>query len=92
MTNPSPESLGTPQNRFESAGLVHRHNFEGGHSVYELNTGDHHDHLVCVTCGAVAEFYDDLIEQQQERVAEKYGFLVKDHNHTIYGVCKNCQK
>lgn len=78
--------------QFETAGLVQRHNFEGGHSVYELNTGMHHDHLVCVSCGAVSEFYDDLIEQQQEQVAKKYGFLVKDHDHTIYGVCKNCQE
>ena len=78
--------------QFEAAGLVHRHNFEGGPFVYELNTGDHHDHLVCVSCGSVSEFYDDLIEQQQQRVAEKYNFLLKDHNHTIYGVCERCQE
>lgn len=78
--------------QFESAGLVHRHNFESGHSVYELSTGAHHDHLVCISCTTVLEFYDDLIEQQQQRIAEQYGFLVKDHDHTIYGICKNCQK
>lgn len=78
--------------QFEAAGLVHRHNFESGHSVYELNTGDHHDHLVCVSCGAVSEFYDDLIEKQQEQIAANHGFLVKDHDHTIYGVCRSCQE
>lgn len=78
--------------QFESAGLVHRHNFESGHSVYELSTGEHHDHLVCISCTTVLEFCDDLIEQQQQRIAEQYGFLVKDHDHTIYGICENCQK
>lgn len=77
--------------QFEAAGLIHRHNFEGGHSVYELNSGDHHDHLVCVSCGGVSEFCDELIEEQQQRIAEKHGFLVKDHEHTIYGLCKKCQ-
>ncbi|MCB1828136.1 MAG: ferric iron uptake transcriptional regulator, partial [Coxiellaceae bacterium] len=76
--------------QFEAVDLLHRHNFEGGHSVYELNTGDHHDHLVCLDCGAVTEFVDELIEAQQERVAEKYGFTVKDHDHTLYGTCKRC--
>lgn len=77
--------------QFETARLVHRHHFEGGHSVYELNTGEHHDHLVCVSCGAVSEFYDELIEKQQQYIAEKQDFQIKDHDHTIYGLCKNCQ-
>lgn len=77
--------------QFEAAGLVNRHNFEESYAVYELNSGDHHDHLVCISCGKVSEFYDDLIEQQQEHVAMRYGFQMKDHSHTIYGVCKVCQ-
>jgi len=76
--------------QFETAGLVRRHNFEGGHSIYEINQGGHHDHLVCSSCGAVAEFHDELIEKQQQLVAEEFGFTMVDHDHTIYGVCKAC--
>jgi len=76
--------------QFEAAGLVSRHNFEGGHSIYEINQGEHHDHLVCSKCGTVAEFHDETIEHQQNVVAEKFGFSISDHNHTIYGVCKAC--
>jgi Fur family transcriptional regulator, ferric uptake regulator len=78
--------------QFETAGLIKRHNFESGHSVYEINQGEHHDHLVCQKCGAVAEFYDETIEKQQSSVAEKLGFEITDHNHTIYGICQSCQK
>jgi len=78
--------------QFEAAGLVKRHNFEGGHSVFELDDGKHHDHLVCVSCGKVVEFIDEEIERLQEQVAEKLGFELTDHNHTIYGVCPGCQK
>jgi len=77
--------------QFEAAGLVRRHNFEGGHSIYELSQGEHHDHLVCANCGSVSEFYDETIEKQQQLVAEKLGFMMSDHEHTIYGVCKDCQ-
>jgi Fur family transcriptional regulator, ferric uptake regulator len=77
--------------QFEAADLVHRHNFEGGHSVFELNTGEHHDHLVCVTCGVVVEFLDDLVEKQQAVIAKAHGFEIQDHSHTIYGVCQKCQ-
>lgn len=77
--------------QFEEAGLVHRHHFEGTHSVYELNTGEHHDHLVCISCGAVAEFYDELIETRQLYIAEQHRFLLKEHDHTIYGICERCQ-
>ena len=77
--------------QFETAGLVRRHNFEGGHSVYELDQGEHHDHLVCAKCGFVAEFFDETIETQQKVVAERLGFTMSDHDHTIYGVCKTCQ-
>ena len=78
--------------QFEAAGLVRRHNFEGGHSVFELNQGDHHDHLVCEHCGMVCEFFDELIEQRQDQIAKQKGFTVTDHQHTIYGLCANCQK
>jgi len=77
--------------QFESAGLVMRHHFEGGSSVFELTTIDHHDHIVCQTCGRVEEFYDDVIESQQEMVAKKYGFRITDHSMYLYGICKDCQ-
>lgn len=78
--------------QFEAAGLVTRHHFEGGHSVFELNEGHHHDHIVCVQCGKVVEFLDHTIEQCQERVAKKEGFRIRDHSLIIYGDCtrKNC--
>ncbi len=77
--------------QFESAGLVTRHHFEGGHSVFELNEGKHHDHIVCVKCGKVEEFYDETIEERQHLIAEKNGFSITDHALTIYGVCTDCQ-
>ncbi|MGQ3891812.1 ferric iron uptake transcriptional regulator [Legionella sp. CNM-4043-24] len=78
--------------QFESAGLVSRHNFEGGHSVFELMQGEHHDHLVCVKCGRVEEFMDELIEQRQRLIAEQARFRMTDHALTIYGLCPDCQK
>ena len=77
--------------QFESAGLVMRHHFEGGSSVFELTSIDHHDHIVCQTCGSVEEFYDEVIENQQEMIAEKYGFRITDHSMYLYGICKDCQ-
>ena len=77
--------------QFEEAGLVVRHNFAEGHSVFELDYGTHHDHLVCVKCGAVQEFIDDVIEKRQEYVASQAGYLITDHSLNIYGICKNCQ-
>ena len=77
--------------QFEAAGLIHRHYFEGGHSVFELTQGDHHDHLVCVKCRQVVEFVDDIIEQRQAMIAESAQFKMTDHALTIYGLCKNCQ-
>ena len=78
--------------QFESAGLVMRHHFEGGHSVFELTPVDHHDHIVCNKCGKVEEFFDELIEIQQEKIAKKFGFAITDHSLYLYGVCKDCQK
>ncbi len=78
--------------QFESAGLVSRHHFEGGHSVFELNQGTHHDHLVCDKCGKVEEFFEETIERCQNKVAEKLGYKITDHSLYIYGVCPECQK
>jgi len=78
--------------QFEAAGLVIRHNFEGGRAVFELNDVEHHDHMVCVECNRVIEFFDATIEERQRRVAEKEGFEIQDHALYLYGICANCQK
>lgn len=78
--------------QFEAAGLVKRQNFEGGHSVFELEHGEHHDHLICVKCGAVEEFIDSKIEELQAKVAAKFNFDMTDHSLNIYGICPNCQE
>ena len=70
--------------QFESAGLVTRHNFEGGHSVFELDEGDHHDHMVVVESGEVVEFVSDEIEALQHEIAEKHGFDLLDHSLVLY--------
>ena len=77
--------------QFEAAGLVTRQNFEGGHSVFELNDGEHHDHLVCIKCGYVEEFLDQLIEERQKIIAEQHSFKITDHALNIYGLCGRCQ-
>ncbi|MET0042489.1 MAG: ferric iron uptake transcriptional regulator, partial [Candidatus Thiodiazotropha sp. 6PLUC3] len=79
--------------QFEAAGLVTRHNFEGGHAVFELERGSHHDHLVCVVCGKVEEFVDTTIEKRQREIASEHGFEIVDHSLIIYGHCGNpkCQ-
>lgn len=78
--------------QFEAAGLVIRHNFEGGHSVFELDQGGHHDHLVCIQCGKVEEFHDAVIEQRQRLIAAQAGYSMTDHALTIYGTCTSCTK
>lgn len=78
--------------QFESAGLVSRHHFEGGHSVFELNEGKHHDHILCVKCGKVEEFMDEMIEERQRAIAKKAGFSMTDHSLYIYGICAACQR
>lgn len=78
--------------QFESAGLVIRHRFEGGHSVFELDDGKHHDHLVCIKCGHVVEFIDQMIEQRQEAIAKEKQFRMTDHALYIYGVCARCER
>lgn len=77
--------------QFETAGLVTRHNFEGGYSVYELRTKEHHDHLVCLKCGLVEEFFDELIEERQRLIAERAGFNMLHHALNIYGLCALCK-
>lgn len=76
--------------QFEVAGLINRHNFEGGYSVFELSQGKHHDHLVCVKCGRVEEFVDEVIELRQTMIAERAQFKMTDHALNIYGVCPGC--
>lgn len=78
--------------QFETAGLVTRHHFEGGHSVFELNQGDHHDHIVCVKCGRVDEFVDQEIEKRQKQVAAAKGYEITDHSLYLYGICSTCRK
>lgn len=77
--------------QFEAAGLVNRHHFEGGNSVFELNKGKHHDHVVCVKCGKVDEFTDEVIEERQDQIAKKLGYELTDHSLYLYGLCPNCQ-
>lgn len=70
--------------QFESAGLVVRHNFEGGHSVFELATENHHDHMVCMDSGEVVEFYDEIIENRQREIARSHGYELIDHSLVLY--------
>lgn len=70
--------------QFESAGLVVRHNFDSGHSVFELADSDHHDHMVCVDTGDIVEFFDEEIEDLQHKIAEKHGYEIVDHNLVLY--------
>lgn len=76
--------------QFQEAGIVKRHNFEGGYSVFELNQGGHHDHLVCIKCGKIVEFYDELIEARQQAIAQQAKFQITDHSLNIYGICAQC--
>lgn len=80
--------------QFEQAGIVERHNFENNLSVFELVQEEHHDHLVCDVCGKIVEFHNDVIEQEQYKVAQKYGFKLSGHSLVLYGVCSSieCQK
>ena len=73
--------------QFEQAGLLERHHFESGRAVFELKEGDHHDHLVCLQCGRVEEFYDAEIEKRQKKVAKERGFVVREHSLHLYADC-----
>ncbi|WP_090043948.1 ferric iron uptake transcriptional regulator [Limnohabitans sp. 2KL-27] len=73
--------------QFEQAGILSRNHFESGKAVYELNEGQHHDHMVCLDCGRVEEFYDPEIESRQQAVAEAKGFVIADHALSLYAHC-----
>lgn len=77
--------------QFEGAGLLSRLSIEGGHAVFELIDGDHHDHLLCVSCNKIEEFVDEVIEQRQRDIAQEKGFKMTEHSLYIYGICKDCQ-
>jgi Fur family transcriptional regulator, ferric uptake regulator len=78
--------------QFEQAGILVRHHFESGKAVFELDRGEHHDHLVCMQCGRVEEFHDAEIEKRQIKIAESRGFRIHDHSLHLYADCtkKNC--
>ena len=78
--------------QFEQAGILSRNHFESGKAVYELNEGQHHDHMVCLDCGRVEEFYDAEIESRQQAVAQAKGFVIADHALSLYAHCtqKSC--
>ncbi|MFZ6799441.1 ferric iron uptake transcriptional regulator [Undibacterium sp. Di24W] len=78
--------------QFEQAGLLNRNHFESGKAIFELNEGSHHDHLVCLDCGRVEEFFDEQIEKRQHAVAEERGFSIAEHSLALYGNCTkvNC--
>lgn len=78
--------------QFEQAGLLSRNHFETGKAVFELNQGHHHDHLVCVTCGRVEEFFDPQIEERQQAIARERGFELQEHSLALYAACikKDC--
>jgi len=78
--------------QFEQAGILERHYFESGKAVFELNAGKHHDHLVCVNCGRVEEFYDAEIERRQNKIAKDRGFAIQEHALYLYAECltPNC--
>lgn len=77
--------------QFEQAGLLSRHHFESGKATFEINRGNHHDHIVCLDCGLVEEFYDAEIEQRQHKVAESLGFTLQEHSLYLYAHCNNPQ-
>ncbi|WP_340615532.1 ferric iron uptake transcriptional regulator [Xenorhabdus entomophaga] len=81
-------------NQFDDAGIVTRHNFEGGKSVFELTQQHHHDHLICLDCGKVIEFSDESIEERQKDIAERYGIKLSNHSLYLYGHCAvgDCRK
>ncbi|HZR03257.1 MAG TPA: ferric iron uptake transcriptional regulator [Burkholderiales bacterium] len=80
--------------QFEQAGILIRHHFEAGKAVFELNQGTHHDHLVCMQCGHVEEFYDAEIERRQAKIAKERGFAIQEHSLQLYADCTtpNCPR
>jgi Fur family ferric uptake transcriptional regulator len=78
--------------QFEQAGILSRSQFDSGKAIFELNDGDHHDHMVCTHCGKVVEFTNPEIEALQHKVADENGFKIESHAMVLYGVCNSCQK
>jgi Fur family transcriptional regulator, ferric uptake regulator len=78
--------------QFEAAGLVTRHHFEGGNSVFELSDNNHHDHILCMKCGKVDEFSDEIIESRQKEIAHRLGYDLTAHGLYLYGYCPKCRK
>lgn len=78
--------------QFEAAGLVTRHHFEGGNSVFELSDNNHHDHIMCMKCGKVDEFSDEIIEFRQKEIAHRLGYDLTAHGLYLYGYCPKCRK
>lgn len=80
-------------NQFDDAGILNRHHFEGGKSVFEISNKKHHDHLVCLDCGRVMEFEDEMIEQRQNEIANDHNIKLTNHSLYLYGNCqkKNCE-
>lgn len=77
--------------QFEEAGLVVRHNFDSENAVFELNNNSHHDHIVCMKCGKVDEFFDSVVEKRQQDIAKDLGYQLTDHHLNLYGLCLACQ-
>lgn len=77
--------------QFEQAGILVRSQFDGGKAVFELNDGDHHDHLICTNCGIVVEFSDPEIEKRQHRIAKDHSFALESHTMMLYGICGDCR-
>ena len=78
--------------QFEESGIINKLNFENNQAVYELSNVEHHDHLVCVKCNLIIEFQDDVIEQHQLQIANKYNFQLTDHSLYLYGLCNHCKE
>lgn len=78
--------------QFEQAGILSRSQFDSGKAVFELNDGDHHDHLICTNCGKVLEFTDPDIEKRQHKVAKDHNFVLESHAMVLYGICSDCHK
>ncbi len=78
--------------QFEQAGILTRSQFDGVKAIFELNDGDHHDHLICTNCGLVEEFSDEQIELLQHQIAQKHGFALESHAMVLYGTCSRCTR
>ncbi len=78
--------------QFEEAGLVRRHYFDGGQSLFEIDLGDQHDHIICLVCGLIDEFSHERIQEKQEQIADSLGFELRDSRTVLYGVCSKCQE